>query len=179
MIRTLRAFFLTRALREKVLLAGFILLGVLMWFSSFNTRLSLFLRQEHSTTRALADQKQWLDGRKGIEAEAQKAASSFVPANTLDSIRLLSVVQSLSAEAGLGNTQNRGNTDTSSGQFSIHTLDYSINNAEWPKLMNFYLGLSKRSPYIAIEGFSAQRIANNPSQLNIALRISSVEMTSR
>ena len=38
MIRTLRAFFLGRLLREKLLLVAFALLGVLMWLSNTSKR---------------------------------------------------------------------------------------------------------------------------------------------
>ena len=38
MTRTIRAFFLARLLREKVLLAGFIVLAASVWFSSLSGR---------------------------------------------------------------------------------------------------------------------------------------------
>ncbi|HUR58295.1 MAG TPA: hypothetical protein VM029_11335, partial [Opitutaceae bacterium] len=60
MIRTLRAFFLGRLLREKVLLLVFVLIGALWWLTAFNKRATVFWRQKHQTTVELADQTRWL-----------------------------------------------------------------------------------------------------------------------
>ena len=106
MIRTLRAFFLGRLLREKLLLVAFALLGVLMWLSDTSKRLRAFWREQHTTTVALADQQRWLDNRKVLENAAQKAASRLDPAQTLDGTRLLAAVGTLAAEAGLRNTSS-------------------------------------------------------------------------
>ena len=45
MIRTLRALFLARLLREKLLLVAFAVLGVAMWFSGFSDRAGVFWRE--------------------------------------------------------------------------------------------------------------------------------------
>jgi len=59
MIRTLRALFLARLFREKILLVAFAVLGVVMWFSGFSTRVGTFWREQRSTDaqkhRAAAD----------------------------------------------------------------------------------------------------------------------------
>jgi hypothetical protein len=46
MIRTLRAFFLGRLLREKLLLVAFFVIGVLMWFSGYSKRLGRHLKMK-------------------------------------------------------------------------------------------------------------------------------------
>lgn len=176
MIRTLRAFFLGRLLREKLLLVAFALLGVLMWLSNTSKRLGAFWREQHSTTVALADQQRWLDNRKVLENAAQKAASRLDPAQTLDGTRLLAAVGTLAAEAGLRNTSSGTPTDQSSGQISIHTVPYTINRADWESLKKFYVALSARSPYIGIEKFTLNSDRANPAQLNLALTVSSVEV---
>lgn len=177
MIRTLRAFFLGRLLREKLLLVVFALLGVLMWLSSYSKRLGAFWREQRSTTVALNDQQRWLDNRKALEDAAQKAAGRLDASQTLDAVRLVAAVGALASEAGLRNTSSGGATDQSNGQVSIHTLPYMINRADWESLKKFYIALSARSPYIGIEKFTLNSDRANPAQLNLAITVSSVEIS--
>ena len=106
MIRTLRAFFLGRLLREKLLLVVFALLGVLMWLSGYSNRFGAFWREQHRTTVALADQQRWLDNRTQLEDAAKKAAGRLDASLTLDGTRLLAAVSALASEAGLRNTSS-------------------------------------------------------------------------
>ena len=177
MIRTLRAFFLGRLLREKLLLVAFALLGVLMWLSGYSKRFGAFWREQHSTTVALADQQRWLDNRKQLEDAAKKAAGRLDASLTLDGTRLLAAVSALASEAGLRNTSSgTEQNDQSNGQIAIHTLPYTINRADYDSLKKFYVALSARSPYIGIEKFALNADRANPAQLNLAVTVSSVEI---
>jgi hypothetical protein len=175
-LRTLRAFFLGRLLREKILLLLFIVIGVLIWSSSFSRRAGVFIREERSTRTALKAQQQLLDNRANIEAAAQKAASNLVPAETLDAPRLYAEVDRLAQQAGLkaglGEQQ-----DQPGGQFIVHSLRISFSKAEWEPLMKFYRALQARSPYIGIEQFTLQVDRSNPNLYHTAsIRVSSVEV---
>ena len=176
MIRTLRVYFLSRLLREKILLLGFILIGTLWWLSAFGGRASKFWRDQHNTTVTLKDQQQWLDNRVAIETAAQKSAARLEPAKTLDRTRLTSAVSQAASEAGLRNnySSTSGGSDTN-GQFTVHTIDFTVTNGEYEMLERFYLNLHQRAPYIGIEQFSLSARPNDPSKLNLALRVSSVE----
>ena len=101
MIRTLRALFLARLFREKILLVAFAVLGVVMWFSGFSTRVGTFWREQRSTTISLAEQKQWLANRVAIDASAQKAAARLDASQTLDATRLYAEVDKLARAAGV------------------------------------------------------------------------------
>lgn len=174
MIRTLRALFLARLLREKLLLVAFAVLGVAMWFSGFSKRAGAFWRDQRGTTVALAEQKQWLNNRLVIESSAQKAAGRFDAAQTLDPLRLYAEVDKLASAAGL--SRNLGEQrDVVGDQFSIHSLQVTINKAEWEPLKKFYLSLQARSPYINIEQFTLQAPPAG-SPLAAILRVSSVEV---
>jgi hypothetical protein len=177
MIRTLRAFFLGRLLREKLLLVVFALLGVLMWLSGYSQRVGAFWREQRSTTVALKDQQRWLDNRQALEDAAKKAASRLDAAQTLDGTRLLAAVGALASEAGLRNTSSGQQIDESSGQMAIHTLPYTINRGDYESLKKFYVALSARSPYIGIEKFTLNSDRANPAQLNLAITVSSVEIS--
>ena len=62
MIRTLRIFFLSRLLREKLLLLGFVGIGVAMWASAFSKHVGTFWRAQQVTSGELAFQRQVLAG---------------------------------------------------------------------------------------------------------------------
>ncbi|MSU65464.1 MAG: hypothetical protein EXS38_05025 [Opitutus sp.] len=176
MLRTLRIFFLGRLLREKLLLLAFVSLGMLWWLSSFTTHAGRFWREQRSTTAALKEQQQWLNNRGSIDAAVQKAAGRLVAANTLDGTRLATEVSSLASASGLRNAGGEPPTKNSNGQFSVHTLNYTIRNADFLALLKFYVALRDRSPYIGIDQFSLTANPANPAQLSLSLRVSSVEI---
>jgi hypothetical protein len=178
MIRTLRAFFLERALREKLLLLAFIGIAALWWGSAFAKRGAQFWREQRSTTAKLQEQHMWITNREVVEQRAQQTAAQLDPTRTLNANQLAAAVQQLAQEAGLRNSYRSGSTNTqTSGQFSIHSLDLTIQGADWEKqLTPFYVALQKRAPYIAIEQFTLQSAANNPAQLTLNLRVVSVEI---
>jgi hypothetical protein len=177
MIRTLRALFLARSLRVKLLLAAVVVAIAAIWLSNLSTRAGRMTRAVHATTGVLAEQSLWLGNRGAIESSAQQAAGQLDAVRTLDGTRLLAEVTAIAGEAGLTSTTSGDPKDESDGQFSIHTLQFNVTKVDWPTLEKFYLALSKRSPYIGIEEFSMQGDRANPTLLNASLHISSVEIS--
>jgi len=177
MIATIRAFFLARLLREKVLLAGFVVLSAAVWLSSLSGRASRMVRTVRSTTVALNEQKLWLSNRASIEASAQAAAGRLDPVRTLDATRLLAEISAIANETGLKNTTSGEPRDVSSGHFSVHTLQFNVTKVDWATLKQFYLSLGKRSPYIGIEQYRMQVDRANPALLSASFQISSVEIS--
>ena len=177
MIKTLRAFFLARLFREKALLTLFVVLVAAVWFSSLAGRASRVTRAVRATTNNLNEQQLWLSNRATIEAAAQAAAGQLDAVRTLDATRLLAEVQAIATDAGLKNTAIGESKDVSSGHFSVHTLQLSVTKVDWATLKQFYLALSKRSPYIGIEQFLMQVDRSNPSLLTATFQISSVEIS--
>lgn len=177
MIRTLRALFLARLLREKLLLAVFLLLGVLMWLSGYSKRFGTFWREQRATTSSLAEQQRWLSNETVILDTARKAADRLDASKTLDGTRLLAAVSQIADEAGLKpNSVSGAQKNQSNGQFAVHSIDYAINRANWEALKKFYLALSARAPYIGIEKFALQADRSDPSLLTLQLTVSSVEI---
>ena len=178
MIRTVRAFFLARFVREKLLLTGFAVLAAAIWLSSLAGRTGRFLREVRATTASLNDQALWISSKAKIEAQAQAAAAQLDAARTLDATRLLVEVGAIATDAGLKNMTSAEAQDQSNGQFSVHTLRFNVTRADWDSIKSFYLGLQKRSPYIGIEQFRLQVDRANAAMLNASIRISSVEISS-
>jgi hypothetical protein len=177
MIRTLRAFFLARALRVKLLVAAIAVAVAALWLSNVAGRAAQFIRAARSTSSVLHQQAVWLANRASIEASAQASAGRLDAARTLDATRLLAEVSAIRDEAGLKNTTSGEPKDESNGQFSVHTLQFNVTKVDWDTLKQFYLALSKRSPYIGIVQFSMQGDRGNPTLLNASFSISSVEIS--
>lgn len=178
MIRTLRAFFLSRALREKLLLVAFIGLGVLWWLSAFTTRASTFWRAQRATTAQLNDQNTWIRNRTQIEDSAQRAAAQLEASKTLNANQLVATVRQVADESGLKNITSSGTPVTTPGtQFALHAASFVIRNAEWEAVRNFYGALQRHAPYIAVDQFNLQSTQSNQAQLTLGLRVESVEIT--
>lgn len=178
MIRTLRAFFLARFFREKVLLTGFAVLAAAIWLSSIAGRTGRFTREVRVTTGSLADQALWISNKAKIEAQAQAAAGRLDAARTLDATKLLAEISSIATDAGLKNPSTSESQDQTNGQFSVHTLRFNVTRSDWDSIKAFYTGIQKRSPYIGIEQFSLQTDRANAAMLNASIRLSSVEISS-
>ncbi len=174
-MRALKVFFLSRLLREKLMLVLFVALGAVMWLSSFSARASRQWHAHHAASSELAVQKQWLANRTAIEAGALAAVKNLDPARTLDDTRLVGELSALAREYDLKFTNDTPQTERS-GQFAVHSVQIILPRADWEALKRFYLALVARSPYLGIEQFSLAADRANPSILNASLRVSSVEI---
>jgi hypothetical protein len=179
MIRTLRAYFLSRLLREQLLLAGIAVVAAAIWISSLSGRAGRFIHAVRQTSFTLTEQARWLAERKTIEASAETAAGRLDPARTLDTTRLLAEVSAMASEAGLKSSTSSEGKPVSNGQFAVHTLQFSVSKADWGSLKQFYLALSKRSPYIGIEQCTLQVDRANQAMLSANFQISSVEIVAK
>lgn len=180
MIRSLRAYFLSRALREKLLLLAFVGIGFVWWLSSFGTRAGLFYREQQRTAFNLKDQALWINNKASIEKNAETAAGKLDPAKTLNSNQLATTLQQIANETGLKNAQLSGTPTTrQNGQFAIHGASYTVRNASWDSIREFYAVLQQRAPYISIDVFTLQAPPNpTPGQdlLSLNLRAESVQI---
>lgn len=174
----MKGFFLSRLLREKLLLVGLISVAAAMWLSAVSTRVRTFWKEASMTSGELAVQRQWLGERVRIENEAKAAIHNLDPVKTFDSVRLQAELDAIARGVGVGRDAAIDDTQISPGpQFSLNSVRFIIRNTEWLPLVHFYEELSKRTPYIGIEEFSLARGPANPSQLTLSLRVSSVEIT--
>ena len=175
MIRSFRAFFLGRAQRERVMLVIFALMVVGFGFSHFSDQVGRFWTASRQTGSELGIQAQYLAARGDILASAQKAAGQFDAASTLNGPGLLAAATNMATDAGIENTRGEPDQDVSTGQFAVHSLHFQIPKTDWSSLLNFYVALRKRHPYIGIEQCT---IANNggSAAVSVDLKLSSVEI---
>ena len=174
----MKAFFLSRLLREKILLFGLTAIAAVMWLSAVSTRVRAFWTQAQTSTINLKEQRAWLGERERIERDAKAAIGQLDPSRTFDSVRLQAELDAIARGVGIvKGTSANDNQVTPGPQFSINTVRFTIVNVEWKALKRFYEELSKRAPYIGIEELAVAGNRANPSQLTASLRVSSVEIS--
>jgi hypothetical protein len=173
-MKAFKAFFLSRLLTEKILLAGFLLILAVLGFSHVLRDLRRFWFDFRSTTMILTAQRTSLDGRAETEAKVKRALSQLDPSHTLDSARLQGDLNTLAT--GLSDTTIDALPDEPADQFIKHSVRFSVRKVDWSTLQQFYVALSKRAPYISIEECSILADKTNPTQLNATMLISSVEI---
>lgn len=174
-MRALKAFFLSRLLREKMMLVVFVALGAAMWLANISGRASRTWAEVRSTRNEQAQQTRWLESREAIEAAAVEAVKNLDPAQTLDDTRLVGELSALARELNLKFTNDTPQTERSA-QFAVHTVQVTVPRADYDVLRRFYFALSRRSPYVGITQFNLSADRTNPALLNASLRVSSVEI---
>lgn len=173
----LKAWFLGRLLREKVLVFAFVLLGALIWVSSASTHLTDSLRAFRAAESSLAEQAIWLNNRAAIEQAAKDAAAHLDPARTYDATYLVAEITSMAEKAEFRLATEPPRTQRSP-QFAIHTAQVNISRVELPKLLRFYQEIVSKAPYIGLESVRLQGDRSMPGTVNVNMQIASVELLS-
>ena len=171
----MKAFFIGRLFREKLLLLGFALLLMLSWGLGLAGRTRAGWTEWRSLAAERANQEMWLQNQAAIETKAKAAAQRFDPQQTLDATKLVGVLNQLATQAGLAadiSAQSTQRTD----KFAFNTVQVGFRRADLAALLNFYAEISKRAPYIALEQFSLTIDRATPGQLNASFRAVSVEL---
>ncbi len=176
----MRAWFMGRHVREKVLLLVFLGGAAIFWFSEVTNRLKSATTEAKLSSSQLANQQDWLNRQVEIEAAAAAAVADLDSDRTFNSVRLSAELSSLAAAAGIAtNLSSDAQPTQQTAQFAVHTVDVSLRRVPWTNLLNFYDALSQRAPYISIERFVLESVRSDPSQLNANLTVSSVEIASQ
>jgi hypothetical protein len=171
----MKAFFLSRLLREKVLLVALIVGVAAMWLSAVGKRAGKFWREAKNTSYELKTQEVALGNKDEIEARSHAAIAQLEPSRTYDPVRLQSEISTIANAAGLGSKASiSGSPSKKAGQFAVHTVLVQIRNADYAELTKFYTELQKRSPYIGIVQFDVTASGNGTS-LTQAVRVSSMQ----
>ncbi len=172
----MKAYFLSRLLREKVLLLSFALLGAVIWLSGVGERAGAKWRAISATSTDLEVQRRWLLQRERIEREAALAIEHLDPTRSLDGVRLSSELATLARAAGLANYDVSDSRTARTSQFAVHSVQFSVRNADIGALIRFYQALGQRAPYLGLEQFALAGNRANPAQLTASWRVTSVEI---
>ena len=147
----MKSFFLSRHIREKVLLTVLLALAAAVWLTGAARRAHLLWLQGRASSALLADQQHWLDHRAAIEAAAVKAVAHLDPARTFSSPRLLGELSTIADQVGVrGNASSEILGTERTNQFAVNTVQFALRNVDLPSLLNFYAELDKRAPYVGL-----------------------------
>lgn len=176
MMRRFKCAFMSRLLRERVLLAALVALAVSIWGSGFLRRLGVALEENRRVSTELSVQAQWLERRERIEALAKAAIGHLEPAKSLDAVKLTAEVSDLAAAAGItSNRQIDAARSERTNEFALHSIEFRARRADYGNLQSFYFKLAERAPYIGLEQFSLSTVPSRPQELEAVFRITSVE----
>lgn len=176
MMRRFKRAFMSRLLRERVLLAALVALAVSIWGSGFLRRLGVALEENRRVSTELTVQAQWLERRERIEALAKAAIGHLEPAKSLDAVKLTAEVSDLAAAAGItSNRQIDAARSERTNEFALHSIEFRARRADYGNLQSFYFKLAERAPYIGLEQFSLSTVPSRPQELEAVFRITSVE----
>ncbi len=172
----MKAFFLSRLFREKILLVAFALIGALIWITGVGERASAQMRAFQATSTELQVQRTWLVQRERFEREAQLAIEHLDPSRSLDTVRLQGELNAMARAAGLTNYDVSDSRTVRTSQFAVHSVQFQARNVDMAKLITFYQALAQRAPYLGLEQFSLAANRSNPAQLSATWRVTSVEI---
>lgn len=175
----MKAFFLSRLYREKVLLTALILFAAVMWLNSLIGRSRTFVQAFNRTSSVLADQKYWLDQREAIMVRSKAVVENFDPSRTYNGVALQAEMDQIARTVGIANTSAEpGRTDRAT-DLTMYSVQFTIRNSDYASLVRFYQELMKRSPYIGLDSFRVTANQSNPAQLSALFSVSSVDEVSR
>lgn len=176
-MKFLKVWFLSRLLREKVLVLVLLLVGALIWLSSAMGGLSTNVRASRAATAELDAQALWLNNREAIEEAARKAAGNLDASKTYDATRLVAEVIGMGRRSSLPVNIEPPRT-LRSAQFAVHTVQVTTRRAELAAVLRFYQELASKAPYLGLEQVSVQGDRSAPGMVNVNLQIASVELLS-
>lgn len=170
----MKAWFLSRVIREKILLVVFLLTGALIWLSVASDHVKSANTEMRSASSDLAAQQIWLDNRQVIEANAAVAVQNLDAARTYDATALVAEVMALAAKAGLAVNTDPPRTQRTN-QFAFHSLQVTSRRADFAAVVRFYTSLAERAPYLGLEQLTL-RAEGTTGMLNVNMQIASVEL---
>ncbi len=171
----IKAWFLGRLAREKVLVVAFVLLGALIWLSSALERFGETRAAARLVNSELATQALWLKNRPAIEEEAAAAVRNLDASRTLDATFLVAEVQAMAGRAGLQVVVEPPRTQRSP-QFSVHTVLVRSQRASLPNLLRFYQELAAKAPYVGLEQVTLRIDRVSAGAVSADLQVTSVEL---
>lgn len=170
----MKAWFLSRTLRENLLVLFLAVAIAVVWLAAAAGRLMQGWQGWHSVAVERENQRLWLGHRTAVEERTAQAVKNFEPGRTLDASHLIGEVSALAAAAGLSAGIDPPRTQRTD-QFAYHTVQVTFRRAALGALVGFYEALGRRAPYLALEQCTLAADRANPAQINATFIIFSVE----
>ena len=176
-MKALRAYFLNRHPRERILVMSFLAASALVWLFSFGGRALRFWNAYSRDSRTIASNTAVINSRADVEARSRAAVEVLDPARTYNQANLFSEVSNMANSAGFRNRNIAYGTDIPGEQYSVHSVGLQVSGiTDWEAINRFYLLLNEKRPYINLRNFT-MRVVGTPPSITYTLnaQIASVE----
>jgi hypothetical protein len=177
-MKALKAYFLSLQLREKLLLAAFLVMGALIWLTVFSGKAGAFWRKESGRLATIKRQETVLQSREAVEQRAVAASATLKPGSSLNANELSAQVNQILMAAGIRNASSSivQAKDAPNSKLALHSVRASASNVSWDSLKNFYESVERRRPYISIDELTVNLTSPQTALHSINVKISSIQV---
>lgn len=161
--------------REKVLLALFLWVMVLIWGSWMSGRISRLLDNIQATKASLAHQQIWLDNEASIEARLLESRNILDPKKTYARSQFIAKVDGIARSTGAA--YDITNPTTALGDvFNEHSLTVQFKDAPMKALLAFETAINKEGAYMSIIEVKLNPNRRDPILLNAQFDVIALEL---
>lgn len=173
-----RPLFLARNRREKVLLAAFIAVIVLIWAGSLPSRLGDRLREVRQVREANDRQELPLGQRDRIEADYQAALESLNPELFPPRQQVVAQLEVHARQAGL-TPKIDPSTSSRSDRLTFHTVNVSFDRVPYAKIAEYQRAVAAALPSVNLKTIILTAPGRGPgaAEVNARLTYEAIEYT--
>ncbi|HEY8995461.1 MAG TPA: hypothetical protein VIM71_12405 [Lacunisphaera sp.] len=168
----MKNFYNTKSLRERLLMLGFLLIGVLWWGSALAGRARINVAAWQSASRDAEVQRLWLAQESDVGARTASVASQLDAGRTMNASQAFAEVDRLAQ--GLPHEMGGQRSDRTDN-FALHSLQITFRRVDMAGLIRFYEGVAARAPYLGIDQCTVSADRASPGMVNVVFRVYSVE----
>ena len=174
----MRELFQTLSLRERILLAIFIWLGLAIWMGGAMKQFRQIKADYRTASYELREQSTWFDLQNEIQVRLESALELVDSSKTYTSSELVGKVDAIARETNLSSDINSP-TSRTSDIFDTHVVRIQFKKAGIAELIRFDELIRKETPYIGLESVRIKANKADPRFLDGRFVISSFERKDR
>ena len=171
---SLKPAFMARSRREKILALLFLGVMVFIWFSSFSSRVELVNTQRKIIKATKQDQDAWLENRQTIDADYQSSLTRLTEARLPSRNEFAGQIDAMLRKYQFGFRTDPPQTKVLN-TISEHTVNVTIEKAEYTPLKAFTGEIKDQFPYVALEQLTLNPDRRNPALIDARLRLVAIE----
>lgn len=171
---SLKPAFMARSRREKILALLFLGVMVVLWFSSLSTRVESVNRERKILMVEKKVQEEWLKDRQTIDADYQSSLTRLTEARLPNRNEFAGQIDAMLRKYQFGFRTDPPQTKVLK-TISEHTVNVTIEKADYNTLREFTGEIKDQFPYVALEQLTLNPDRRNPALLDARLRLVAIE----
>lgn len=171
---SLKPAFMSRSRREKILAVLFLAAIAVIWFSSLSTRVELVTTQKNSMMDDKETQDQWLESRQTIDADYQSSLTRLTEAHLPTRNEFAGQIDAMLRKYQFGFRTDPPQTKVLN-TISEHTVNVTIEKADYAALKKFTGEIKDQFPYVALEQLTLNPDRRDPALIDARLRLVAIE----